>query len=342
MSESEGVPEGPCEFVTLIIPVLNEKEHIISVIDQVRPLDHDYEILVADGGSTDGTIEIVAALDDVRVRLVSNPKRVQASGVNAAVAESDARSRFFIRADAHCAYPVGWSDKIVNHLIETGATSVVVAMHTQEEGPDERMQSAIAFAQNSKLGNGGAAHREGQRVSRYVDHGHHAGFLKSFFVENGGYDPEFSVNEDGEYDQRTSKAGAKVWLAADAQITYFPRKSLQNLAVQYFRYGKGRCSTVLKHRVKPRLRQLVPVAVAGSALGGMLLQFWSPVFVLPFACYLSAAFFYTYRVTPVKKGGRFALNVFFAAVMMHLSWGTGFLWRLAQKALFKTSEITPS
>lgn len=336
------IGERTREFVSVVIPVLNEKDHILSVIDQVRPVNHDYEILVADGGSTDGTVELVEALGDARVRVVDNPQRIQAAGVNVAVAASDVRSRFFIRVDAHCAYPHGWSDMIVDHLSETGATSVVVSMLTQGEGQDAPLQAAIAFAQNSKLGNGGAAHRGNQQPSRYVDHGHHAGFLKSFFVENNGYDPSFHVNEDAEYDERTAKAGAKVWLAANAKIIYFPRKSFGKLATQYFRYGKGRCSTVLKHRVKPKLRQLAPVAIAASAIAGFFLLPLSPAFLIPFALYLTAAFLYAFRVTPVESGGRFALRVFFAAVTMHLSWGTGFLWLLAQKTLFKTLKITPS
>ncbi|HIE06141.1 MAG TPA: glycosyltransferase, partial [bacterium (Candidatus Stahlbacteria)] len=41
-------------LISIIIPVYNEAEHISDVINQVKSLTLDYEIIVVDDCSTDG------------------------------------------------------------------------------------------------------------------------------------------------------------------------------------------------------------------------------------------------------------------------------------------------
>lgn len=52
-------------LLTVIIPCKNERDHILSCIKAVRPVAD--EILVADSGSTDGTLELVQQLGNCRI-----------------------------------------------------------------------------------------------------------------------------------------------------------------------------------------------------------------------------------------------------------------------------------
>ncbi|WP_241484104.1 glycosyltransferase family 2 protein [Ruegeria sp. ANG-R] len=56
-----------CHDAVLIIPVLNEGERIQSQLRVLASLDHPVDVVVADGGSTDGSLE-PAFLTEVRVR----------------------------------------------------------------------------------------------------------------------------------------------------------------------------------------------------------------------------------------------------------------------------------
>lgn len=64
------------ETLALIIPTLNEAQNIRRVLDRTRaaldPIGIDYELVIVDDDSSDGTGDIVTAigLDDPRVRLV--------------------------------------------------------------------------------------------------------------------------------------------------------------------------------------------------------------------------------------------------------------------------------
>jgi succinoglycan biosynthesis protein ExoA len=320
-------PQGKV-FVSIVMPALDEERYIADAIASIVPdaCDLDYELLVLDGGSTDRTCAIVSELAaaNPRIRMIHNEKRIQSAGVNLAARLADPRATYLVRADCHMRYPAGFVERCVQDLSEKQIASVVVPMRT--EGAT-CMQRAIAAAQNSRMGNGGSAHRL-IGWSGYVEHGHHAGFDRRAFLELGGYDESFTHNEDAELDARLTGSGRRIYMNGDIAVTYFPRADLVSLAIQYFRHGRGRASTILKHRKPPRLRQVLPVAVVlGIALSTALaaVQPWFLVapFIYALACLGCGA------ALAMRDGDRCVLLSGVAAMVMHLSWGTGFLARLA-------------
>ena len=72
--------------VSIILPIYNEHETIDSVLASLLAQDYPgpLEIVVADGGSDDGTKELLAAWveRDDRVRVVDNPQRRQSPGLD--------------------------------------------------------------------------------------------------------------------------------------------------------------------------------------------------------------------------------------------------------------------
>ena len=61
--------------VSIIIPTKNEREGIATCLDSIlNQIYKNYEVIVVDGGSTDGTVEIVrsfAKRHPQRIRLLS-------------------------------------------------------------------------------------------------------------------------------------------------------------------------------------------------------------------------------------------------------------------------------
>ncbi len=318
-----GPPAGR-RAVLVVIPTLNEAGTIASVVDallQDPPTQADLRIVVADGGSTDGTVELVQRLAaaDPRVHHLDNPRRIQGAAVNLAVRCFGAEADVLVRCDAHATYPRGFVRRLLETLERTQADSVVVPM---DSSGHTCFQRAVAWVSNTWAGTGGSAHRGGRR-SGFVDHGHHAAFRMASYRKAGGYDESFTHNEDAELDCRQRRLGGKVYLDADIRLGYQPRATLASLSRQYFLYGRGRSRTVRRHPGTMRARQLALPLNLVAMLLALALAPWLPVLALWPLAYL-AALVATSLSIALRQRSACGLLAGVAAAAMHLSWAAGF------------------
>lgn len=310
--------------ILAVIPCLNEEEFLPGLMDNLLSSTKGLPIrfIIADGGSSDLTPAIARSLaaKNSNVAFLPNPKRYQSAGVNLAVEMHGQDAEFLIRIDAHADYPPDYCRVLVEEAQRTGADSVVTAMKTAGKNPFQR---AAAAAQNSRLGNGGAAHRAAA-AGAWVDHGHHALIRIKPFRAVGGYDETFSHNEDAEFDARFQKAGFKIWLTGKTFLTYYPRATPAALFRQYMAHGQGRARTIAKHHVLPKMRQVAPAAVLPACLISAATPWFWPA-VLPAAVWAKFCLIYGANLA-YRAQNRELLMAGPAAMIMHLGWSVGF-WR---------------
>ncbi len=311
--------------IVVAIPTLNEAGHIEACISSLGyQLDELQKIhfVISDGGSSDSTRDIVESIGvkSKNVFLLDNPEKLQSAGVNCVANSEYAKGRdILIRCDAHAVYPKDYILRLARTLLKQAVASVVVPMDSVGQ---TCFAQAAAWVVHTPFGSGGAAHRGGKQ-SGFIDHGHHAAFDLSWFRKIGGYDPSFSHNEDAEFDKRLVEAGGRIWLDADIRLTYFMRPNLSGLARQYRNYGRGRTKTLMKHRMRPRLRQALPLVLLGvlaaSLLGGLLLH---PIFFLGACAYLALLCAVTLMIA-MQHRTLCALWAGPALAAMHLAWAFG-------------------
>ena len=318
-------------FVTVAMPCLNEEAFIEACIRTVLAQDYPadrIEVLVADGGSTDRTLEILARLsaEDSRVRVIDNPQRIQAAGMNELI--RTARGDVVVRMDVHCEYAPDYVRKCVEVLARTGADNVGGA---QRARATSLFQRALCAALDSPLGVGGAKYRSAESEG-FVDTVFLGAFRRAVFEQVGMYDPRATTNEDAELNQRIIEAGGKIYLSREIVVHYHPRASYAALAKQYYRYGRGRARTLLKRGRFLSLRPALPFLMT---TGGALLALTSPVQPLtPFAFggYALATAVEAVRVG--RKAGVTAIPIVWTIFpVLHVSHGVGFAAGLVRHGL---------
>jgi succinoglycan biosynthesis protein ExoA len=311
------------EPILAVIPCLNEEDHLERLVRQLAGTGLPMRIVVADGGSTDRSRQIAQDLAQrhSEVKFLENPQRVQEAAINRAVAAFGDGAEFLVRIDAHADYPDDYCRVLIEEAQKTGAESVTVAMRTAGKAPFQR---AVTLAQNSRLGNGGSAHRLIGSEGQWVDHGHHALMRIKPFRAVGGYDEAFSHNEDAELDTRLRKAGYRIWLTGKTSVTYYPRAAVWPLFRQYMKHGYGRAQNILKHRERPKPRQLAPAAVLPALLLALFAPLW---WIAALPAIIWAIFCMAYGFVLARDGGDMRLALAGpAAMIMHAGWSIGF-WK---------------
>jgi glycosyltransferase involved in cell wall biosynthesis len=320
------------------MPVKNEAQFIGrslgSVLAQSYPKE-SIEIFVIDGASTDQTVrEAEALLRNTsgyrRCEVLHNPKGIVPTGLNIGLRNSE--GEVIVRVDGHCEIPIDYLRRCTGLLETTGcecAGGVIVTVG------ETKAASAIALAQSSSFGVGGAGFRTGSGKARAVDTLAFGAYRREVFERVGNFDEELVRNQDDEFNLRLRQAGGCIWLDPSLKTIYYSRAGLRSLWRQYFQYG------LFKVRVMQKRRSLLPRHVApaafvlGLALGpvaALVNKRISWALALP-ATYLVANCTATAKASSRNPVNRMRLAGAFSA--MHLSYGTGFLvglfkWRHSQ------------
>ncbi len=288
--------------VSIAIPAYNESAYIERVLRgflQTTSYSKLVEVFVADGGSTDGTQDIVKklSLEDSRVKLLHNPLKIQSAALNIILQECT--GDIFLRADAHSDYAPDYIERCVEALLESKALNVGGAQRFVAKTP---FQAGVALASRSLLGNGGAKYRD-PNYNGYADTVYLGCFWRKTLLELCGYSIDATPNEDYELNQRINKCvfdvpqvtnqdyelnqslqildSKAIYVSSKICVWYYPRKTSKSLWNQYFKYGRGRYLTTAKHSGKAPLRSKLPFIVISLAILLLLIDLLFPRLGLP-------------------------------------------------------------
>jgi len=310
--------------VSVVLPTLNERGYIRDCLASLLAQEGCVidEILVVDGGSTDGTQAIVESLAPI-VRLVPNPRVTAAAAMNIGLAE--ARNDLVVRADAHTLYDADYVARSLAALESSGADWVGGPMRPVGANVFGR---AVAAVTSSPFGIGPGRFHYATEASD-VETVYLGTFDRRMVFDVGGYDEDNLqwAAEDQELAFRLRRAGRRIHLDPAIRSWYFPRDTTNALWRQYVNYGVCKASTLKKHRTLPYWRPLAPAAmVAGIGV-------WTVVFaskrrwlaaLLPFVGYGAGAGALAMRMG--EAPGVAPHRAFAALAICHWGYGIGF-WR---------------
>ena len=311
--------------VSVIIPVRNEGAHIDrclqAVIGQTYP--GLIEILVVDGGSDDDTSSIVnhwAAIDS-RIRLLANPQRSTAHGLNLGIEASTGDMIAYVLG--HAVIPRDYVLRMASVLENPSAWC---AGGRYMRVGETKLQQAIAVATSSPIGVGDSRHNYATDAG-WAETAFPGFWRREVFDQVGRFDPDMLVNEDNELSYRIRRAGGAIWYEPSVAVEYVPRSSLSELFRQYHNYARGKVRVLRKHRSGLRWRHFVPAAwIAWLLAGGgiaMAMPVARPAWVAGVGLYAVTVLGASLRL---RRAGVPWWLVAQALVTLHAAYGTG-LWR---------------
>ena len=312
---------SPKRQISIILPVLNEADHLEESLRSILSQDYlgDIEIILAIGPSHDGTEKIAQALaqKDSRIVLVENPSGRTASALNIAIAAT--KYSIIVRVDGHSQIPKNYLTLVSEILEKTGAVNVGGVMDAQGR---TLFESGVARAMKSALGVGASRFHTGGAAGE-VDTVYLGAFRKEALVAVGCFDERFTRAQDWELNHRLRSAGGKIYFDPRLVVTYRPRSTVLALAKQYFNYGRWRRVVSRTHQGTINYRYLAPpIAVLGSSLSILMSLFFSTIFIVPLAIYLSFILLASFRIA--RSIGEI-ICMPLILLTMHISWGIGFI-----------------
>lgn len=315
--------------VSVLTPVLNEEAHIRATVESMQRQEFpgSIEFLFIDGRSDDRTKAILEELasEDPRIRVLDNPNRTTAYGLNVGLEAS--RGRYVARMDGHTSYPPRYLADGVERLQRGDAVWVAGPQLPRGEGVWSRrvamaLETGLASIGSKRWGDGSA---DGEVE---LDTGVFTGvWPRSVLDEHGGWDSGFPINQDSELAARVLAAGQRIVQLPSMGAGYVPRNSLKSLARQYYRYGLYRGKTARLHANSLRRSHLLGpglvLALAGALVLPRPLRGLARAAVASYVLALIAASARAALEAPERAGDAATLPVVF--VVMHGAWGTGFL-----------------
>ena len=109
------------EMISVVLPTLNEAGNILEAVNTIEKyVTYPKEIIVVDGNSTDGTVELVK---DTNCRLIIEPRR--GYGLALMTGMKNAKGNVIIMVDADGTYEFKHIDRLINCMLEKDADMVL-------------------------------------------------------------------------------------------------------------------------------------------------------------------------------------------------------------------------
>lgn len=217
------------EPVTLITTERNEvdaiEEFIASALNQTLKPD---ELIIADGGSTDGTIELIQKFIDngAPIKLIHAPGN-RSIGRNAA---TEASSNSIIAcSDVGSRLDPNWLKNITEPFRKNPKAMAVAGHYLPDPKSFFEDVSATLLVQP----------RSAINLDTWLPSSRSVAYRKEAWKKAGGYPVYTNFNEDTPYDLALKNAGFKFENGLDAIVYWRPRPNLKEYYKQYYFYAVG-------------------------------------------------------------------------------------------------------
>ena len=244
---------------SIIVATYNRQDELLELIDSLIHMDinpNQFELIVVDDGSTDGTTDTLRTLKTpFTLRILTQQNQGPGAARNHGMKE--AKGTYYIFIDSDCTVPPAY--------LKTIDTSIQLHNWDAFGGPDTcradfpPLLKAINYSMTSFLGTGGTR-GSAKSVTKFYPRSYNMGIHRRVYDNIGGMNA-LRHGQDMDLSARIYKAGYSVGLIEDAYVFHKRRTDLKKFFKQIFNWGVARINLGRAH---PEL--LKPIHFAPAAL----------------------------------------------------------------------------
>jgi glycosyltransferase involved in cell wall biosynthesis len=329
---SERTNGSTLPLVSVVIPMRNERQFIETCLDgfdkQTWPKE-SLEVLVVDGGSTDGSKQIVSELAARLpwLRTIDNPDGRASAAFNRGI--DAATGEVICLFSSHGVPASNYIERSVKALEDTGAAGV--GGRIEHTGTDPSSE-AIGLAMTSQFGM--ASQFRFANVATEIDTIGHPAYRREALLSVGSFDESLERNSDYELNWRLRARGERLIFEPAISSVYRPRPGLGALARQFWSYGRWKAEVIRRNPRSARPRHLAAPALAAGVVIAPVAARWRPgriVLVLGVVLYVVGLIVASTRARKRSVSDVDTPVLVVAFPVMHLSWGFGFLASLFRR-----------
>jgi peptidoglycan/xylan/chitin deacetylase (PgdA/CDA1 family)/glycosyltransferase involved in cell wall biosynthesis len=241
-AQRDRLPKG----ITVVTTVLNEGTALDALVDRlVLQLADADQLVIVDGGSTDGSIERVQQtwISDERIRIIHAPGAGISQGRNIGV--RSAANEFIAFTDAGCVPGPNWLSALKHAFASEPQPDLVTGTYSVvSRNSIERANVFANYPDVHELLHPTPLSRVwtrlfGRAFDPILPTGRSSAVRKTAFEKVGGFREDLPFAEDVSLGKMFAEANFRCILAADADVAWEQRPNLKSTAKMYRSYGKG-------------------------------------------------------------------------------------------------------
>lgn len=317
--------------VSIIIPTMKRRAFLEETLTYLVKSDYPadkLEIFIVDGGSTDGSREVVERFQHasaISIRWHSDKSLRVSAARNYAIRETDAEVLLFL--DDDCITRPDWVSALMKPLLDGSAD---IAGGTDYAPPDDPFLAQcedVAFS--SWVGSGGVRGGSGPALTGFCPMTCNMAMRRDKMITVGSFDETMKAVEDTDFVYKAREQGLRVVFVPEATVQHRRRASIRSICFHNYIRGYGRTFLLKRYPAQRQYAFLIPAV--GLVLGVMLLVaavFWPWIWLLLAAGVGGYGLLLVFAgLQGVRRAGKVAAFVLvpFLILLHHLWYGLGVL-----------------
>lgn len=225
--------------VSVIVPVWNGAATLGACLQAIQSQTVEpapLEIIVVDDGSHDESSKVAA---EYGVKVWRQPHAGAAAARN--LGAQKAAGDLLLFTDADCEPLPDWIERMVQPFSDPRVAGVKGAYRTRQKALVARFTQAEYEEKYARM--------ERQATIDFVDT-YAAAYRRRLFIEQGGFDPRFLLDEDQEFSFRLSQAGYRLVFAPEARVFHHHPNSAWRYARRKVGIGRWKVQVHLRYPQK--------------------------------------------------------------------------------------------